>query len=77
MKIFKRISVLLLIVCMSMVLFGCGKSAQEKHREELNEAQEEYNDAKDDLEEKQQEYDNLQRDLDNLEKEYDALDNAK
>ena len=77
MRYFKRVSVLLLIVCISMALFGCGNSAQEKHREELNEAQEEYNDAVDDLEKKQQEYDDLQRDLDNLQREYDALDNAK
>ena len=77
MKIIKKLLFIPLIACLSVTLFGCGKSKQEKHQEALDDAQQEYNQAVDDLEDQQREYNNLQRDLDELDKEYDALDNAK
>ena len=72
----KTLLIFIVLLTSSFCLCGCGKSAQEKHREALRDAEENYERESEELEKRQREYDDLKNKLDNIKREQDRLSNS-
>ncbi len=71
----KMLLVIIVLITSSFCVSGCGKSAQEKHKEALNDAYENLEREEQQLEKQQREYDDLNNKIDNIKKRQNRLSN--